>query len=103
MAPDVATTYAADQRSEAVSVVGYLAKGRSNEFRRVYKDLRFQKYLEIPVEAIVSRVSETGGNDLTQGRSVVWIQPQAVVQLCEQLRASSLERSRPGTIDWWPF
>ncbi|MGH2942014.1 MAG: hypothetical protein ACRDLN_04480 [Solirubrobacteraceae bacterium] len=100
LTPDVGTLRAIDGSQDAVSIVGYLGTGDSDEYVHLYKDLDLQRFVRIPVRAIIERCSE--GDDLTAGRSVVLIQPTALLHVCDVVRASSLEVPRNGqqAIDW---
>lgn len=100
LAPDVATRRATDTPSDALSLVGYLGEGESEQYRHLYRDLEFKVFVRIPTEAIVDRCSETD-DDLTHGRSVVWIKSDAVLLLCEEVRVGQRQPLTDG--DPWPW
>jgi hypothetical protein len=86
LTPDRSTLESTD-RSDTVPLVGYLGEGCSDEFVRLYESVALTRWIEIPVAAIVDRSSGSG----TDSPSIVWVGRDAVLALCESVRASDYE------------
>jgi hypothetical protein len=90
LSPDIVTKRAADASYDAVTVTGYLGTDPSDGYVRIYGTARLMRFIQVREDDILDRFSQ--GDDLTEGRSVILIKPEAKLLLCEVLRAQSLEK-----------
>ncbi len=70
-----------DESSDPVALVGFTRKGDPAKRRRLYEDRKSATYVEIGVADIVDPPSET--EDLERGQQVIWVRPEARVDLIE--------------------
>jgi hypothetical protein len=87
LAPDVATTEGSIDHSDAVALAGYLGEGCTHQYRRLYENVALNRWIEMRVADIVDRVPAPP----PPGHTVVWVQRDAVLALCESVRASEYE------------
>jgi hypothetical protein len=95
LSPDVATARRSTDTSDAVALTGYLGEGSSDHYRRLYENLAFNRWIEIPAADIVDRVAAAGGDDPTAGQSIVWVRRDAQVVAGEAVHASRFEGPLP--------
>lgn len=96
LAPDQATIQGAVDRSDAVALSGWLADDPSPDHCRLFENLTFDRYLRIRRADILDRAAENGDLDPTSGRTVVFLQPDAVVESLGRAPASSFNGPTPG-------
>lgn len=103
LTPDVATTQRATDRSDVVTLIGYLGEGCSDQYRRLYESVALNRWIEILVVDIVDRAAAPGGEDAGAPQSVVWVRRDAELAVCEAVRASSFAEP-PGPVHQlkWP-
>jgi hypothetical protein len=87
LTPDPATTQGPVEGPDAVSLVGYVGEGCSDDSVRLYQSVALNRWLEIASAVIIARVPAPDGD----GQSVVWVQRDATLALCESVRASDYE------------
>jgi hypothetical protein len=81
----------ADRPSEVVSLIGYLGKGGSGAFRRLYLNASLRQWLAIPENAIADTYSLGGKDAPTEGKTVVWVYRNQSVVRCEAVPVSIFE------------
>jgi hypothetical protein len=85
LTPDAATQVAIDA-PDAVALIGYLGIGESDRVCQLYQTVGMDRWLTIPVAAIVARSAAP-----TAGQSVLWVKRDTRLQLCTTVRASCYE------------
>jgi hypothetical protein len=103
-APVVATERALIGRlSDAVALIGFLGSSPLEGYVRLYESLALTHWLEIPRTDLVDRSSAAGDPDPTVGESIIWVNRDALLTLCESVRASYFESGGRDTFSrHWP-
>jgi hypothetical protein len=92
--PDAATLHGySRERSDLVTIIGYLGAGDSDDTRRLYAELDQSRWITVDVADIVDRHSEC--DDLTSGRSIVRIRRTARVVASECTPIESIQWPPP--------
>ena len=86
----------ADQPAQVIKLVGYLGRGGTDAYRRLYKGPDMREWVTIPTGAIVDRRSHDDAA-LTHGKSIVWVERSAHVVECKAVCASIYELSPQAT------
>jgi hypothetical protein len=66
-----------DEATDVVALVGYVGEGADGHCR-LYADPELRASVDIPVKAIVHRHRIPAEQDTTGGRSVIWVQREAM-------------------------
>lgn len=92
--PDDATMHSVTEMpADVVALRGYLGKSKTEQFRRLFKDVTFRRWIAVDDNDIVCRYSLEGKDRLTAGQSVIWVRRTANLVVCESVRATVYESS----------